>query len=119
GFSEEQVLGTFLATYFAGLPDDLFVVVTFERLLGRDPAPDEFVVALKTILPSAGRAGLVTMVTQSTEFRSGAVGADYVRLLHRGPSSAELVGWVFSGLDLTSIAVGILSSTPEFAVTGV
>jgi hypothetical protein len=92
----------------------LYVLPT---LLNRQPSTSEVNFWVGQI-PTLGRAGVALQILASAEYRTNIVRGYYINLLGRpanpGPSQAEINGWVFSGLDITSIRVGFLSSLEYF-----
>jgi hypothetical protein len=126
GMTEEQVLAEILSSAeFAnranaliggGNSDSNFVQALYLLLLNRTASSGE-VNAWLGILPSIGRSGVATGFLTGTEYRGDVVTLLYgSALLDRPvpPSSAEVNGWVNSGLDLLAIETLFASGTEYF-----
>ncbi len=121
GQTDEQVLSQLLGggefsnrvqSFFSvGNSDYRFVQGLYAIIFGRTGSTAE-VNGWLTLLPTIGQQGVVFGFVTSQEYRNALVAADYVNLLHRNPTAAELNGWVLSGLDLRTIRQDIESS-PE------
>jgi hypothetical protein len=134
GGSLEQVVALMVSSpEYAALTgsDTGFVQSLYTNLLGR-AGSDAEIAGYLAALSSQGRAGVALDFLQSPEFRTGvvdqfysatptptSVAALFPPLLHRegGATTAEINGWVFSGLSLLDIETAFLSS-PEFFVDG-
>jgi hypothetical protein len=134
GGSLEQVIVLMVTSpEYAALTgsDAGFVQSLYKNLLGRAGADSE-VAGYLAVLPSQGRAGVAAAFARSTEFRTNAVQQFYSAtsaptsvaallpsLLHRAgeTTTAEINGYVFSGLSLLDIETAFVSS-PEFFVNG-
>jgi hypothetical protein len=135
GQTEENVLSTILDSpeYYAraGNSDAVFVQQLFHDALGRGAGSDEVSAWLRAISPLVGRGGMARLVFNSVEYRGDVIhdsydhelgraeapaeGVRFPGLFERGePSDNEILGWVFSGLDLTSLRVGFASSQEFF-----
>ncbi len=130
GMTEEQLIDVFVTspeyvtrvTQGSDYPQGAWVRSLYVNLLGRQPAGSEVTTWLG-LLPTIGMSGMAAAFTGSQEFRSNEVEAFYGAntvgfmmmpdILHRTTlaTSAEVSGWVNSGLDLLSIEVGFLSVT--------
>ncbi len=131
GETQENVLASIFGSleYFAqaGYDDSQFIRNLYRDELHRKPGDIEVFAWLAALRGPAGRGGSAWQVMNSIEARSNAVRDLYDRSLRRGPvsdsktcnsdklsrpnpSSAEIDGWVYSQIDLTSLAVGFASS---------
>jgi hypothetical protein len=132
GATEEQVEAVILASteYYlrtaqiVGVSgpstDTTFIQALYLQLLGRLPAQSE-VSSWLTQLPQLQRTGVAASFLGSFEYRSIQVIGLYINELQRPspPSQQEVNVWVFSGLDMLNIRVGIESSQEYFnVVTG-
>jgi hypothetical protein len=111
-----------------GSNDTTFVQSLYARLLGRTATSLE-VAGWLSALASMGRAGVANAFLHSSEFRSDgiedlygfppasstSVGGIFPDLLHRtaAPSSADINGFVMSGLDILNLEIAV-SSSAEF-----
>jgi hypothetical protein len=126
GGTVEQVIASFTtsAEYIDhvkdtfGRVDSSYVQSLFNNFLGRSGSSDE-INAFVGVLPSMGRAAVVNDFLSSTEYRANAVLQLYFTVLHRtmAPSTAELLGWANSSLDLLTIEINF-ASTDEFYGNG-
>ncbi len=128
GASEEAVLaGIFGSDEFlhragaltsSGTAERSYLQALYSLILQRTGSAGE-VDAWVPGVTSAGRAAVALAFLHSAEYRSDAVRADYVDLLHRSmsPSAAEVTGWVDSGGDLTAFRASFLESA-EFTLNG-
>lgn len=97
--------------------DGAFVKSLYIKLLNR-VASDAEVAGWVNSIPSIGRTGVANGFVISVEFRELTARRYYAQILNRlNPSQGEVNGWVFSGLDLLTIAVGFANS-PEFQANG-
>jgi hypothetical protein len=112
GHSEELVAGTLLGTaeFYeaavarsgAGTPDERYLRVLHETLLGR-PARDAEVSGWLGALPSLGRAGVATFLLRSQEYRVGQIELLFRTVLGREGTADEVLSWASSPLDLRAI----------------
>jgi hypothetical protein len=133
GGSLEQVVAFIVSSpEYAALTgsDTGFVQSLYTNLLGRTGADSE-VAGYLAALPSQGRAGVALDFLRSPEFRTNvvdqfysgtpaptSVAALFPPLLHRaGATTAEVNGYVASGLSVLDIETAFISS-PEFLVDG-
>jgi hypothetical protein len=93
-----------------------FVQSLYRGVLHRDGSAAE-IAAWLTALPTVGRAGVIGAFVTSQEFRTDVIGEDYSLLLHRFPRSAEVNGWLATGLDALSID-RFFATSPEFPING-
>jgi hypothetical protein len=114
GQTEEQVLNTFFQTYYAGLQNTSFVVNAYARLLGRSPSPGELTTTVGSMLPLVGRAGILSLLLGSGEFRSSFITTSFVTWIRRPPTTQELNTLVNSPYDLTTLRVILLASDQFF-----
>jgi subtilisin-like proprotein convertase family protein len=128
GATEEQVLAQILGSpeFFGRAPsfpgvgggaatNQTFVRSLYVLLLQRQPGASEVNFWVGQI-PTLGRAGVAQAILGSIEYRRLVVNGYYTNLLGRTqpPSQGEVDGWAFSGLDITSIRIGFLSSLEYF-----
>jgi hypothetical protein len=134
GGSLEQVIALMVSSpEYAALTDSEagFVQSLYANLLGRT-ASDAEIAGYVAALPSQGRAGVALDFLQSPEFRTDvvdqfysatptptSVAALFPPLLHRAgaTTTAEINGYVASGLSVLDIETAFISS-PEFFVDG-
>jgi hypothetical protein len=128
GATQEQVVaGIVSSAEFASHANTLiggtnadanFVAALYQLLLNRTAGTGE-VNGFVSALPRLGRAGVALVIEGSAEFRGDIVTGLYASLLDRStpPSSAEVAGWVNSGLDVLSLEVA-LASTGEYFQKG-
>jgi hypothetical protein len=95
--------------------DAAFVGALYRLLLNRTAGTAE-VNGFLGVLPALGRAGVGLAVEESAEFRGDVVTGLFSSLLDRttSPSTAEVAGWVNSGLDVLSLEVALASSSEYF-----
>jgi hypothetical protein len=108
-----------------------FVQSLYTNLLGR-AGSDAEVAGVQAVLPFVGRANSAAAFLRTTEFRTDmvdqfynatpaptSIAALFPPLLHRPApaTTAEISGWVFSGLSLLDIETAFVSSS-EFFVNG-
>jgi uncharacterized delta-60 repeat protein len=128
GATEEQALSLFLAggefyqraqtLVSSGTPDERYAQALYMLLLDRTGSAQE-VAGQVSALPAAGLTGVALGFLQSVEFRADLVTAYYTVLLHRPADMGSLSAWATSGLDATSMQVGIESVPPfEFNSNG-
>ena len=128
GKTEEVVLGDILGdpghefynrtqtSASTGDPNQNYVEGLYQLLLGRTAGAAEVGVWVNA-LPELGLQGVAEGIEASIEYRTDVVEDYYAALLHRPADAADLNGWVFSDLDLSSIRVDI-ESGPEFFSNG-
>ena len=92
------------------------MVGLYKLLLGRTGSDAEKA-ARVDVLPELKLQGAALEIELSPEYRTDVVEDYYAALLHRPADAADLNGWVFSNLDLSSIRVDI-ESGPEFFSNG-
>jgi hypothetical protein len=133
GATEESVIVEFVTSQeflnknaVAGNPG--YIAALYTKLLGRAGASTE-IDFWNGVIGTLGNVGVATAFVNSAEFRGLQVGALYgnppsdavvvPNLLHRAtaPTSAELSGWVNSGLDLLTIQT-LFAAGSEFAANG-
>jgi hypothetical protein len=130
GTVEQAVLGFVTSPEFATLTgtDSGFVQALYTGLLGRSGSTGE-VAGWVSLLPALGRAGVANAFLQSIEFRTdeiqelygfppaavGSVASTFPNLLHRTatPTTAEINGWVNSGLDILTMEM-MFAGSSEF-----
>jgi subtilisin-like proprotein convertase family protein len=127
GAQEEQVVAAILASpeYINRTPSipgvggtpgpDSFVKAVYIQILGRQAAPSE-VAFWANLVRTVGAQNVAYAIIVSRENRENVVRGYYANLLQRpagSPSQSEVDGWVFSGLDFTTIRVAFEAS-PEF-----
>jgi hypothetical protein len=123
GSTEEQVLSQLLGSpeYYQDAPQvsdvgggapssTTFIKALYLQLLNRQASAADLSYWLSQI-GTVGQAGVALGLLQSAEYRTVAVEGYFTTLLKRTPSAAEVAYWVNSGQDLTSIRVGLESST--------
>jgi hypothetical protein len=132
GTIEQAVIGMVNSPEYTALTgsDGGFVESLYVRVLGRGGSSSE-VSGWLNMLPTLGRAGVVSAFVHSGEFRADVVEALYGSataatvsvaslvpdMLHRHASAIEVSGWVSSGLDIITIVVAF-ASTGEFFTSG-
>jgi hypothetical protein len=126
GATEEQILSGILgsdeyasrATASGSLPTrELNVIASlFQQFLNRSAGAAELDNFVRNIVPVVGRSGAALIVLTSAEYRAQVVHTYYAQILQRPgtPSPAEVNGWVFSGLDQTTMRIGFEGSTEYF-----
>jgi hypothetical protein len=128
GATEEQALSLFLGSgefsqraqtlVPSGTADERFVQALYLLLLDRTGDARE-VAAQVSALPTASQAGVALGFLRSAEFRTDLFAAYYNLLLRRPAETGGLSAWTDSGLDATSVRVGIESAPPfEFYFNG-
>jgi len=117
GQREEQVLGNFIVTFYAGLDNSNFTATAYLRLLGRNPSQNELLTAVNSTIPQVGRLGLINLLLTGAEFRTAFVVTQYTTLIRQAPSAAEINALVFSPYDLFTLRV-ILLASDQFFVRG-
>ncbi len=134
GATEEVVLSTLLNSreYYAkaGFSDAVFIQDVFRDVLGRTANDQEVFEWEFSLRGTAGRGGTAWLILNSIEYRTDVINNLYGRALGRdlaipttsrfhdllvrtAPSSLDVTDWVYSRLDLTSLAVAF-ASTKEF-----
>src|SRR5207237_417792 len=85
--SEEDVLSSLLqsAGYYAraGFNDSNFIQLAYQQIVGRPPSATEVLYWTGTLRSQVGRGGLVRLLLNSAEHRSGVVLQDYQTVLGR------------------------------------
>jgi predicted outer membrane repeat protein len=119
GQSEEQVLSQVLGSpeFLAGAQSrvgpgsaqERVVLALYRVLLDRAADPSELAMQVGN-LTTMGPQALALALLHSQEYRTDAIGGDYVNLLHRAAEPAGLANWVLSGTDLGSIRLGFEAS---------
>src|SRR5262249_51130522 len=100
--------------------DSAFVTALYVQLLNRMPAAAEVNSWVGTI-PQIGHDGVAQAFLGSVEYRSNTVISYYSTILRRqmAPTSAEVAGWVHSGLDIIPIRIACEASAEfYFRITG-
>lgn len=119
--AQEYVLAELLATdeYYlhAGGTDGAFAQRLYEDLLGRPASEGDLTLALRDVLPRAGRTGLAWLVLMSHEHRVLEMGERYAHLLRRASGPSENASWALGGLPLDLIDV-VFRSSDEFFYFG-
>jgi hypothetical protein len=67
------------------------------------------------VLPQLGRQGVALGFLQSTELRASVFAGYYDDLLHRTASGAEVLGWLNTGLDFSTVRVDFESGSEFFS----
>jgi hypothetical protein len=115
-----------------GMTDSAFIQSLYTHLLGRTGTSAE-VASWLAVLPTIGRAGVVSGFLSSGEYRTDevdqlygnplapvtSVTSSFPDLLHRAspPSATEVSGWVTSGLDILTIEA-LFAGSPEYFSLG-
>ncbi len=117
GVSAENVQAAFLSSpEFLGHIDTDYVQALYRLTLGRTGAAAELA-GWYTVLPQLGLQGVAAAFTNSAEHRSQVVAGDFLTLLHRPASAAELSSLTGLPMDLLTLEAAVLSS-PEFFTNG-
>jgi hypothetical protein len=135
GGTVDQVISAMVASSEfsadTGGTDTGFVQALYSRLLGRVASPGELA-GWVSVVPSLGRSGVANAFLRSGEFRFDVVEELYgftyaptqsvvslfADLLHRSsaPTTAEIDGWVNSGLDIYTMEISIAGSSEFVAL---
>src|SRR5262249_4078285 len=124
GLSEEQAVQAFLASteffnrsqqlFNTGNGDQKFAQAMYQVVLNRSGSTLE--VSSWTVATGLlGRATVAAGFVASPEFRTNAITALYISILHRNPDDAGLAGWSASSFSLHDIRVAFLSSPEALA----
>ncbi len=117
GVSAENVQAAFLSSpEFLGHIDTDYVQALYRLTLGRTGDAAELA-GWYTVLPQLGLQGVAAAFTNSAEHRSQVVAGDFLTLLHRPASAAELSSLAGLPLDLLTLEAAVLSG-PEFFANG-
>jgi hypothetical protein len=124
--TEEQVLSAILSDpghefynraqtlVASGTADQRFVQALYQVLLDR-PADANETAGWVGQLPQGGLAGVALGIVQSEEYRLDTVAQDYVVLVRRSASPAELFALAFSNVDTATLRIDLESSAEFFA----
>jgi hypothetical protein len=99
-----------------GTTQQRFVQALYQKVLNRTPQATE-VAYWVNLLPQLGQSGVALAFMDSMEYRLDLFTSYYETLLHRVPNPTEPQYWNGTGLDVSSVRIGIESS-PEYFTNG-